>query len=149
MKTKFITIIASMALVSSVSGSPIIIHIEDVDITPQVPTILDIINIDVLGGASGSGSQVEYSEFSQNGTSLQLDLFVDVGELTIPSTWSYLEQVGPFDAESYILTVRAIEYQDLTLKDTYTIDFVVIPEPSSFFLFTIGALIIQRRKLRR
>lgn len=149
MKREITIIIAAMVLVSSASGSPIQIHIEDVDITPLVPTMLDIINIDVLGGASLSGSQVEYSEFSQNGTALQLDLFVDVGILTIPSTWSHLEQVGPFDAESYSLTVRAFEYQDGTLKDTYTRDFVVIPEPSSVFLFALGALIIQRRKLRR
>ncbi len=149
MKTKIAMIIAAMVLVSSASGSPIVIYIEDVDITPQVPSMWDMVNINVLGGASGSGSQVEYSEFSQNGTSLQLDLFVDVGILTIPSTWSHLEQVGPFAAESYSLTVHAFEYQDGTLKDTYTKDFVVTPEPSSVFLFGLGALIIQRRKLRR
>jgi len=138
-----------MVLVSSASGSPILIYIEDVDITPQVPTMLDIINIDVLGGASCSGSQVEYSEFSRNGTSLQLDLFVDVGILTIPSTWSHLKQVGPFDAESYSLTVRAFEYQDGTLKDTYTVDFPVVPEPCTLVFLTIGLPVLRAFSRRK
>jgi len=141
MRRKILIIIAAMVLVSSASGSPIVIYIDDVDITPQVPTMLDIININVAGGASGADSHVEYSELSQNGTALQLDLFVDVGILTIPSTWSHLEQVGLFDAESYSLTVRAFEYQDGTLKDTYTRDFVVIPEPATLLLLALGSLI--------
>ena len=144
MKRKITIIIAAMVLACSVSGSPIQIHIEDVDITPQVPTILDIINIDVLGGASGSDSQVEYSEFSQDGTSLQLDLFVGVGILTIPSTWTHLEQLGPFEADSYSLSVRAFEYQDGTLKDTYpTTSFEVVPEPATFVFFALGLLIAR------
>ncbi|MHC4060389.1 MAG: PEP-CTERM sorting domain-containing protein [Planctomycetota bacterium] len=142
MKAK-ILIIGVMVLASSVSGSPIGIHIEDVEITPQVPTILDTININVLGSASGATSLVEYSEFSQDGTSLQLDLFVDVGIIAIPSTWSHLEELGPFAAESYSLSVRAFEYQDGTLKDTYTKDFVVIPEPATLLLLAIGAVWAQ------
>ncbi|MHC4842900.1 MAG: hypothetical protein ACYTEE_03785, partial [Planctomycetota bacterium] len=73
MKT-IIIIIAVMVLTGSASGSPIIIYIDDVEITPEAPTILDIININVSGGASGAGSLVEYSEFSQDRTTLQLDL---------------------------------------------------------------------------
>lgn len=149
MKRKIAIIIVAMVLANSASGSPIQIHIENVDITPPEPTILDIINIDVLGSASGSGSQVEYSEFSQDGTSLQLDLFVNVGDLTIPSTWTHLEQLGPFGAESYSLTVRAFEYQDGTFKDTYTTDFVVIPEPISFLLFGPGLLIVRTFSRRK
>lgn len=145
-KMKIVIIIAAMVLVSSASGSPMRIYINDVDITPQVPTMLDIINIDILGGAAHAGSQVEYREFSQNGTSLQLDLFVLVGPLTIPSSWSHLEQVGPFDAESYSLTVRALEYQDGTLKDTYTVDFTVVPEPATFVLFGLGGLFLRKRR---
>jgi hypothetical protein len=138
-----ILIIAVTVLASSASASPIIIHIEDVEITPQVPTLLDTININVSGGASRSESQVEYSEFLQDGTSLQLDLFVDVGIIMTPSTWSHLEELGPFAAESYSLSVRAFEYHDGTLKDTYTKDFVVIPEPATLLLLAIGAVWAQ------
>ncbi|MHC4132357.1 MAG: PEP-CTERM sorting domain-containing protein [Planctomycetota bacterium] len=144
---KFIIIaIVTMVFASSASGSPIIIEIDDVDITPQEPTIMNIININVSGGASSGGSYVEHSEFSQSGTSLQLDLFVDVGDLTIPSTWSHLEQVGPFTAETYGLTVNVFEYQDGTFKDTYTEDIVITPEPASILLLLTG--VIGIRKLR-
>ena len=144
MKRKIAIIIAAMVLANSASGSPIQIHIENVDITPPEPTILDIINIDVLGSASGSGSQVEYSEFTQDGTSLQLDLFVDVGDLLVISDWTYLEQLGPFDAESYSLTVRAFEYQDGTFKDAYpAVEFTVVPEPTTLVLFGLGGLFMK------
>ena len=150
MKRKIVIIIAAMVLANSASGSPIQIHIENVDITPPEPTILDIINIDVLGSASGSGSQVEYSEFSQDGTSLQLDLFVDVGDLTVPSTWTHLEQLGPFDAGSYSLTVRAFEYQDGTYKDTYpAVEFTVVPEPATIALLGLGLLVVRPVSKRR
>ena len=146
MKRKIVIIIAAMILVSSASGSPTVIHIEDVDITPQAPITLDIIDIEVWGGASRSGSQVEYSEFSQNGTSLQLDLFVSVGDLTMLSTWLHLEQVGPFAAESYNLTVRAFEYQGGTLKDTYVTEFSVVPEPATVLLLVMGIVGIRASK---
>ena len=150
MKREIIIIIAAMVLANSASGSPIQIHIENVEITPPEPTILDIINIDVLGSASGSGSQVEYSEFSQDGTSLQLDLFVDVGDLTVPSTWTHLEQLGPFDAESYSLTVRACEYHDGTYKDTYpAVEFTVVPEPTTIALLGLGLLIVRPLSRRK
>ncbi|MHC4466022.1 MAG: PEP-CTERM sorting domain-containing protein [Planctomycetota bacterium] len=139
-------IIVTMVLANSASGSPIIIEIDDVDITPQEPTMLDLININVSGGASGGGSYVEHSEFSQSGTSLQLDLFVDVGDTTIPSTWSHLEQIGPFSAETYGLTVNVFEYQDGTFKDTYTQDIVITPEPSTIGLLGLGALALTKRK---
>jgi hypothetical protein len=146
MKT-IIIIIAVMVLTGSASGSPIIIHIDNVEITPEAPTILDIININVSGGASGAGSLVEYSEFSQDRTTLQLDLFLDFGPLAMPSTWSHLEQVGPFTADSYSLTVRAFEYQDGTFKESYAQDFNVTPEPTSILFISSG--IIGIRLLRR
>ena len=121
------------------------VGIVTVDIFPQEPLETDIITFDIAGQASRISGHVEYDQFAQDGTSLQLDLYVDMGDIMVISDWTYSKDISPLSAETYTLKVQAFDYQLGTLQDTYTVDFTVVPEPATIFMLSVGALAIFRK----
>lgn len=143
MKRKIAKVIALTIMIFSTSTATAI-WIDSVDVIPEQPLEIDIITFNIFGTASGSPSQVAYDEFSQDGTSLQLDLYVDVGIFPAFSNWTYPKQVGTLNAAAYSLEVRAFDNYYGTLQDTYTVDFTVVPEPATIVLLSIGSLLLAR-----
>jgi hypothetical protein len=131
-------IIGVMALLMSMVFQGVamaIIWIDSVNVVPAQPLEIDVITFNISGGASGTPSQVEYSQLLQNETSLQLDLYVNVGVFQALSPWTYSKQISPLPPEVYNLQVRAFDNYYGTLQDTYTMDFTVVPEPATLAIF--------------
>ncbi|MHC4115284.1 MAG: hypothetical protein ACYSSL_08200 [Planctomycetota bacterium] len=150
MKTKIVKITAlAIIMCFSTSAAATSVGLTGVDVVPEQPLETDIITFDISGGASQSSSWVEYDEFFQNGTSLQLDLYVSMGQLDMISYWTHSREILPLPAETYTLEVRAFRYQSTILEDTYTVDFTVVPEPASFVLFAIGLPIVRSLSRRK
>ena len=109
-------------------ATAVLINITDVNIIPDEPNEEDIITIVVSGSASQSSSIFEYSNFSKVGTSLHLDLFIDLGIADTPSTWSHAEEIGTLPPGTYTLTTRTFYFPTGDLKDTRITEFTVLPE---------------------
>ncbi len=122
------------------------IWIMDVNVIPEQPLLTDVITFNISGLASRTPSWVEYDQFSQDGTSLQLDLYVDMDFLTAFSNWTYSKQIGALVPGNYSLTVQAFSPDWMPgdpLQDTYTTEFAVTPEPATLVLLAIGLPIIR------
>ena len=146
-------VLVFVAFVCVTNSAKATVSITDVYIMPEVPMVVDVITIFTSGSASQGSSWVDHTEFSMVDTSLQLDLFLDMGILFMASYWSYSEEISPLPAGTYTLTVRAFGpsyvppyYGDL--EDTYTVDFTVVPEPSTFVILAAG-LVSFRSRFRR
>ena len=146
MKRKIVKVIALTIMCFSTSATATSVSIGSVDVIPEQPLETDIITFDIVGSASCGGSHVEYDQFTRNGTSLQLDLYVDMGDITVVSNWTHSRDISPLSVETYTLEVRAFDYQFGTLEDTYTVDFTVVPEPASLTVFALGALLFRCTK---
>jgi len=118
--------------------------IVDVDIVPEVPTLTDVITI-VTFGQEGSGPvAIDGSDFLINGTSLELDIYLNVGFSTVVTPWSHPEDIGTLPAGMYDLTVRTFVLPEITeIADTYSVTFDVVPEPATVCLFGLGGLILR------
>ncbi len=117
--------------------------VDQVDVIPEMPSDTDIITFDIFGTASGDPSHVAYDEFSQDGTSLQLDLYVDVGLLTGFSNWTYQKQIQPLSPATYSLEVRTFDNYHGTPGSTLTVDFTVVPEPATLAFLGVGLCILR------
>jgi len=149
MKRKIVKVIALTIIMCFSTSAATSVWIDSVDVIPEQPLETDIITFDILGRASSWPSEVEYDQFTQNGTLLQLDLYVDMGIITMISNWTHSKDISPLSAETYTLEVRAFDYQLGTLQDTYTVDFTVVPEPATFVLFGLGLLIVRPLSRRK
>jgi hypothetical protein len=113
-----------------------LIWIESVDIIPLQPAETDVITFDISGLAYQRPSWVDHNEFSQDGSSLQLDLYINKGDAYSFSEWTYSKLIPSLLADDYILEINAIDYDGNVLRDTYLFEFTVVPEPTSIaFLF--------------
>jgi hypothetical protein len=131
------------------------VWIDSVDVMPIQPINTDLITFNIAGGAVTASSWVEYDQCQQNGTSLQLNLYVDRGSFQTVSNWSYSKQIQPLLTGTYALEVRAFDNSSGpyygTLQDTYNVDFTVTPGPSTFAIFGFALPIFrvfQKRKLQ-
>ena len=124
----------------STSAVATTVWIDSVDVNPEQPLDIDFITFNISGQASCGGSHVEYDQFSQDGTSLQLDIYVNMGSTFEVSYWDHSKQIQPLAANDYTLKVRAFDYQLDTLQNTYTVDFTVTPEPATVVFFSLGGL---------
>ena len=148
MKTKIIAIL-SILLVFTSQVSAALIRISSVDVIPGQPLNTDFITFNISGTAPESGAQVVDNQFSQNGTSLQLDLYVQTGQAQVPSQWTYSKQIEPLAVNNYTLEVRTFWYGPNTLEDTHTTDFTVVPEPGTLVLLSLGLPILRAFSRRK
>jgi hypothetical protein len=122
------------------------VSINSVDVIPNQPLNTDLITFNIVGGAATTPSWVEYDQFSQNGTSLQLDLYVDRGPYLEFSNWGYSKQIQPLLPGIYSIEVRAFDNWYGTLQDTRTVDFTVVPEPATLLLLGLGGLVLRKHR---
>ena len=113
--------------------------IGEVYITPEIPSTTDLITI-FASGTEGSTVTIEDSDFLQDGTSLELDIFIIVGHLTIISPWEHSEVIGSLPAGTYNLTVSTFDKYDPIYNDTFSTTFEVVPEPASLLFLAAGSL---------
>jgi hypothetical protein len=125
------------------------VWIDDAWIMPEFPTDIDEITISVSGEAGKSSSYVSSAQFYQDQDYLTLDLYVDMGNFDVISSWTHDEPIGVLSPDYYALNVRAYDYRDGTLQDEYTLDFTVTPEPSTLFFLGIGLLTIKTFSRRK
>lgn len=124
------------------------VWISDVTITPEPPIELSKITIDVSGQASNGGASVVGNMFTQNGTSLQIDLQIDMGITAVISEWGYSIDIPSLPADSYTLTVTA-NGSGYFGGDTRSVNFTVVPEPATLLLLGIGAMVIRKNRRKR
>jgi hypothetical protein len=146
-KNKIVKIIALTIMIFSTSAAATSIWIDSVDLIPEQPLETDIIMFNI-SGTSGYPAQVASEHFSKIGTSLQLDLYIDLAVFPVVSNWAHSTEILPLTIDAYTLEVRAFDNYSGILQDTYNLDFTVVPEPVTFALFGLGILIV-RPLLRR
>ena len=129
MRDSIYRVVGVLLLLLVLHGDAVALWINSVDVIPEPVLENDIITFDIAGRASAGPSWVEYDQFTQNGTSLQLDLYVDTGFFGVISDWTYSKQIQPLPAGIYNLEVRAFGYESGMLWETYSVDFTVVPEP--------------------
>ena len=113
---------------------------DDEYITPEVPNTSDNITIFVSGVQSAGPVEITNSEFLIDDTSLELDLFLDVGLLQVVTPWNYFEDIGTLPAGTYDLLVKTDQPAFSDPEDSYSITFEVVPEPASLLLIAFGAI---------
>ncbi|MBW1855174.1 MAG: hypothetical protein JRJ00_10935, partial [Deltaproteobacteria bacterium] len=74
---KRLILIVLLTLAGAVNGAAV--SISDVQISPAGPTDLDIITVEIDGGFTKGGITFDYSDFSPDEFSLQLDLYFTEG----------------------------------------------------------------------
>jgi len=120
--------------------------ITDVSITPQQPMLEDAITIVTFGVESYGGVEIIDSDFQMEGTSLELDIFINVGLLDELTPWSHSEIIGTLPANSYDLTVTLDAYYGShTEIDTYSTSFTVVPEPATVLLLVMGTVWVRAK----
>lgn len=147
MKTKIITIIAAAVLVFVYITNSAKAVITDVEITPEEPTMEDIITI-VTFGIEGIGPvEVTDSVFNITDKEIVLDISLDVGFLQVLTPWSHSEDIGTLPVGTYDLTVRTIVYSDVI--DSYFTTFQVVPEPGTALLLCFGMACVRQIKRKK
>jgi hypothetical protein len=149
MRSKIVIGVIAFLMSTVPHGVAMAIWIDSVDVVPSQPLEIDVITFNIFGRASGSPSQVAYSQLSQDGTSLQLDLYVDVGLLPAFSDWTYSKQIQPLPPAAYSLQVRTFDNYHNMLWDTYNVDFTVVPEPCTVALLGIGLPLLRAFSKRK
>jgi hypothetical protein len=124
--------------VDVIPNQPKALEIDNVDVIPNQLSETDVITFNISGWATARPSWVGYDQFSQIGTSLQLDLYISVGILPATSNWTYSRQISPLSPEVYSLQVRAFDNYYGTLWDTYNVSFTVVPEPGTLVIFAFA-----------
>jgi hypothetical protein len=121
--------------------------ITDVNILPSLPTPLDAISIVTFGIESSGPVFVTDSVFRSEDSSLNLDIYLDVGFASVITPWSHIENIGTLPIGFYGLTVRT--WEESIETDTYSTSFEVVPEPVTILLLATGIFGISRKGHKR
>jgi hypothetical protein len=140
--------IGAILFIGAVSTNASIVSINDVQVVPELPSLNDIITVEVSGGFAQMGPTFDESMFNQNVFSLELDLFFTAGfGPTIPVMWSHDEVIGTLLPGTYDLLAQAYlrnsPDSDYILNDFYFTNIEVVPEPATFLLLGLGGLILR------
>lgn len=146
MKWRVLTAVLAVLFIASFQAHAAVVWISSVDVIPDQPLETDIITFNISGWAATNSSGVEYDLFSQDGTSLQLDLYVNMGYEAADTIWGYSKDISPLPADTYTLQVRAFDSYYGTLEDTSIVDFTVVPEPATFLFVALGGLLLRRKR---
>ncbi len=150
-KNGMLRVLAIIFMAHSVNSFCAAVSIDDVQISPDNPSIYDIITIETEGSIPGGGIAFDESIFAQDAYALQLDLYFTAQTGTqIPKPWFHNEEIGILSQGSYDLSVqsyrRISDMTDYILQDTYSTNFEVIPEPASILLLLAGMPLLKKRK---
>ena len=137
---KVAAIIIAILLISSSTTQA---EITDVFIFPEEPIEIEPITIITSGVENYGGVRINSSSFLIDGTSLELDIFLDLGRLDVLTPWSYSEDIGTLLMGSYDLMVNTINELEPEFNDSYYTTFEVTPEPASILLFGVGAMFLR------
>jgi hypothetical protein len=151
MRTKISLMMGVVLVIGTMTAQAEIVSINEVQVFPDTPSLNDIITFEVSGGFTHMGPSFDESEFNQNVFSLELNLFFTDGfGPMIPDVWSHSKEIGMLLAGVYDLNVEAYmrlsTESEYILHDTYPVQFEVIPEPATAFLFGLGVVFILRKK---
>jgi len=149
MKTKrLLFLLIAFILINSTESFCQIVSIDDVQIIPDQPLPWEIITIQVFGEFTHGGLQFDNSIYTPDNFNLQLDLFFTEGagpSIFVP--WSRNEEIGMLTSGDYDLLVHAYWRSSIEtsyiLHDSYSTEFIVVPEPNALLLFTLGAFITR------
>ena len=148
-KSGMLRVLTIVFLVHSMNSFCAAVSINNVQISPDNPSIYDIITIETDGSIPGGGIALDESVFTQDEYALQLDLYyIDTFGPHIPQPWFHDEEIGVLPLGSYDLSVQVYWKSgtaDYTLHDSYSTNFEVIPEPLTLSLLTLGSLFIRKR----
>jgi len=134
-------VLLEVSIIAAPSGA----EITDVFIFPEEPMVIDPITIFVSGVESGGPVTIDNSDFQIDGTSLTLDIYMDIGLLTVVTPWSHSEDIGLLGAGIYELTANTIFEQVPLFNDSYYTTFEVTPEPTTLLLLGFGAVVFRKR----
>ena len=141
MKMKILLTAVVLILVSPLVSA----EITDVFIFPQEPIEIDPITISVFGEEPFNISIAD-SIFTVDETFLNMDIYLDPGNLPVVTPWAHTEDIGVLLAGTYDLTVNIINELEPEFNDTYYTSFEVVPEPITALLFGAGIFWIRIRK---
>ncbi len=152
-KNKILIIFAILLIFAGQASAFSSVVINSVIIEPGQPLNTELITFNISGWATQRPSWVDHDVYTPNGTSLQLDLYVDMESLHAESNWTYSKQIQPLAIGTYSLEVRAFDgrvghpfYN--TLQDTYeTVNFTVVPDPATLFLLGLGAIFAREKRI--
>ena len=148
-KSGILRVLTIIFMAHSVNSFCAAVSITDVQVSPENPSISDIITIETEGTIPGGGIALDESVFTQDEYALQLDLYyIDTAGPMIPQSWFHDEEIGVLSQGSYDLSVQVFwknGTEDYTLHDSYPTNFEVIPEPLTLSLLVLGSLFIRRR----
>ena len=145
-------VLAIIFLAHSVNSFCAAVTINNVQISPDNPSIYDIITIETDGSIPGGGIALDESVFTQDEYALQLDLYyTDTFGPHIPQPWFHDEEIGILSQGSYDLSVqvywRVTATADYFLHDAYSTNFEVVPEPATLLLLLAGVPVLKKRKI--
>ena len=148
-KSGMLRVLTIVFLVHSMNSFCAAVSINNVQISPDNPSIYDIITIETDGSIPGGGIALDESVFTQDEYALQLDLYyTDIAGPAIPQPWFHDEEIGILSEGSYDLSVQTywrVGTADYILTDTYSTDFEVVPEPASILLLLAGVPLMKNR----
>ncbi len=139
----------AMSIVSATLHASPMLSISDVQISPVQPSFTDLITIETDGSFSQGGNTFDYSVFSSDDYSLELDLYFTGGIGShLPQPWFHNDEIGILSQGSYDLSVQAYwrvtDTADYVLHDAYSTNFEVVPEPASILLFGSVFIVVKK-----
>ncbi|MCK5581435.1 MAG: PEP-CTERM sorting domain-containing protein [Candidatus Omnitrophica bacterium] len=144
MVTRKITLVFTLFVITCVCVSLQAGIIDDVQVTPENPTISDSIEINVF--ATLPYGEVPYStEVIIYDNKVDLDITFGGYGLPAVTSWHHTENIGTLDIGTYDLVVTTSDTTKPGWDDTYSTSFEVVPEPATLLLFGLGGILIRKK----
>jgi hypothetical protein len=143
MNRKVLSVSFFVLLVATIARA----SIENVYVLPSNPIQTDVLSL-LTEGTEGYGPvTITDTDLLVTGSSIDLDLFLEVGPYAVTTPWSHTEPIGLLPIGFYDVTVKMYEASEL--RDTYITSFEVVPEPASLALLAFGTMMYVSNKSQR